>query len=788
MPRPYQLHLDNTVKQNPQRPSIALAACCIVILIGATPNLALADETTFAAARHAVAQQHPRLLGSRARLQTLAAERGDAYARMVAIARGNPDNEHGTLLAMALVSAIEQDPQLGRRAVEQALRLVDGPIRKGHVTFGHDLTRAGMVYDLCHPYWTEPEKTRFHAYLNATYDANIRSETSPLHNAYYGYKWHGIGIAAYASYYDNPRAAELLVALQEDYRTRAAPALALAGAGGGWAEGYYINYWLYEWLLFCEVARHSEGLDYYSLAPDFYRQRAIAGIFETYPGIREYGSRRMQPMGDGGGRIFGGDRDEALSARRILVNHYRDDPAHQVVHAFNEITPKSSVGLYAYKDFLWRDTTVPTGDLDSFKISHYSPGAGFVYARSAWTDDASHLFFKSGDRFTAHQHLDVGHFLIYKRELLAGDGGHYDDFASEHAVNYYLRSIAHNTILVHNPNATWPAIRAGKVTGNDGGQHHNWPHHNGHVEDAAAWQRQQSLYDIADITAYEDRGDYLHIASDGSRAYDPAVVETFTRQIVFIRPGTFVIFDRVRSSNPNFRKTWLLQAMKPPTATAPLLQIDHGQGRLFVQTVLPTNPEIRMAQGDSLYNYDGQHYPPSRDTGPAPECRIEISPPIPAHEDLFLHILTTTETTTDTVPQATAQLNGDHLAVQLNGRKLRFAKNKTTFNMEVATAIIQQQTTALPQALTLQQNQPNPFNSTTIIQFTLPVETTVELTIYNLTGQKIATIVEDIRGPGAYAVRWNGRDNAGNPVASGVYQYQLRAGNKVQTQSAVLLR
>ena len=373
---------------------------CSAILVCAMPHLVSASETAFDAARLAVSRAHPRLLGSRARLQTLATERGEAYARMAAVARsGDATGEHGTLLAMALVAAIEEDAQLGRSAVEQALRLVDGPIRSGHVTFGHDLTRAGFVYDLCHAYWSDAERERFHHYLNATFDANRNSETSPLHNAYYSYKWYGIGIAAYASYYENPRAPELLAALEEEYRTRAAAALALAD-GGGWPEGYYINYWLYEWLFFCEVARHSEGLDYYSLAPGFYRHRALAGMFETYPGIRVYDSRRSLPMGDGGGRVFGGDRDEALSARRILVNRYRDDEVHRVVHAFNEITPRSSVRKFAYKDFLWRDATVPAGDLDNFKLSHYSPGAGYVYARSTWADDATHFYFKSGDRLT----------------------------------------------------------------------------------------------------------------------------------------------------------------------------------------------------------------------------------------------------------------------------------------------------------------------------------------------------------------------------------------------------
>ena len=86
-------------------------------------------------------------------------------------------------------------------------------------------------------------------------------------------------------------------------------------------------------------------------------------MFETYPGIGTYGSRRSIPMGDGGGRTFGGDRDKVLSARRILVNFFRNDPNHQVVQRFNELTPRSSVGVYAYKDLLWHDPTVASAEL-----------------------------------------------------------------------------------------------------------------------------------------------------------------------------------------------------------------------------------------------------------------------------------------------------------------------------------------------------------------------------------------------------------------------------------------
>ena len=68
------------------------------------------------------------------------------------------------------------------------------------------------------------------------------------------------------------------------------------------------------------------------------------------------------------------------------------------------------------------------------------------------------FLFKCGDRFTAHQHLDVGHFLIYKYEELAGDGGHYDSFGSSHNVNYHLQTIAHSTILLYDPSEKCPGI------------------------------------------------------------------------------------------------------------------------------------------------------------------------------------------------------------------------------------------------------------------------------------------------------------------------------------------
>ncbi|NIT55543.1 MAG: T9SS type A sorting domain-containing protein, partial [Aliifodinibius sp.] len=72
------------------------------------------------------------------------------------------------------------------------------------------------------------------------------------------------------------------------------------------------------------------------------------------------------------------------------------------------------------------------------------------------------------------------------------------------------------------------------------------------------------------------------------------------------------------------------------------------------------------------------------------------------------------------------------------------------------------------------QNYPNPFNPTTTINYQLPIRTKVELTIYNLLGQQIKTLVDSKQIAGDYKVQWDGSNDAGRQVASGIYVYRLK--------------
>jgi hypothetical protein len=79
----------------------------------------------------------------------------------------------------------------------------------------------------------------------------------------------------------------------------------------------------------------------------------------------------------------------------------------------------------------------------------------------------------------------------------------------------------------------------------------------------------------------------------------------------------------------------------------------------------------------------------------------------------------------------------------------------------------------IPESYYLAANYPNPFNPETRIEFHLPKTTRVELSVYNLLGQRVSTLVNGVLSPGEHSVSWDGRDAQGNSQPSGIYFYRI---------------
>jgi hypothetical protein len=93
-----------------------------------------------------------------------------------------------------------------------------------------------------------------------------------------------------------------------------------------------------------------------------------------------------------------------------------------------------------------------------------------------------------------------------------------------------------------------------------------------------------------------------------------------------------------------------------------------------------------------------------------------------------------------------------------------------------------------PSIITLSQNYPNPFNSITTFSFSLPERAPATISIYNIQGKRIKTLLKETFDAGSKKMVWDGTDSHGNPVSSGVYFCRLHAGERVLTRKMVLLK
>jgi hypothetical protein len=94
----------------------------------------------------------------------------------------------------------------------------------------------------------------------------------------------------------------------------------------------------------------------------------------------------------------------------------------------------------------------------------------------------------------------------------------------------------------------------------------------------------------------------------------------------------------------------------------------------------------------------------------------------------------------------------------------------------------------IPTEFNLNQNYPNPFNPVTQIYYTLPQLTDVHLKIYDILGREVKILVNGEQTAGAYILEWNGTDNFGTLVPSGMYIYRIVAGEFVQTKKMMFLK
>jgi len=321
-------------------------------------------------------------------------------------------------------------------------------------------------------------------------------------------------------------------------------------------------------------------------------------------------------------------------------------------------------------EFLWRDTSLRAKPIESLPLSRYfgSP-FGWAAARTSWGQDAVIAEMKINEyNFTNHQHLDAGAFQLYYHGALAIDSGLYTgssgEYGSPHCRNYYWRTIAHNSLLIYDPDETFS--RRGDY-GNDGGQ--RLPNGRSEPRTLDVLFKPENGYRTGQVLAHgfgpdPQTPDFTLLQGDITAAYSKKVRQV-TRSFVFLNlrnkqtPAALVVFDRIVSTNPSFRKYWLLHALEEPKIEGTSAIVDctqHGaNGRLFLDVLLPRSDNANLSKvggpGKEFWVF-GQNF--ANDVEPARLARssmepgawrLELSPKAAASDDLFLNVMQMTDRT-----------------------------------------------------------------------------------------------------------------------------------------------
>lgn len=300
-----------------------------------------------------------------------------------------------------------------------------------------------------------------------------------------------------------------------------------------------------------------------------------------------------------------------------------------------------------------------------------------IMFRNSWESDGTLISYISGDQYTHHQHLDKGHFLIYRKGGLAVDGGGYGrPMYGDNWANYSTRTIAHNNVLVYDPEEQPFTGTRGTTIFPDGGQriqignqgHRNWQHYL-EIRDSFG-------LNTAEVLAFDydpEFNHYNYVKSDLGKAYGDNIV-WMDRQLMYLPNADYlVVRDRVISGKA-MEKYWLLHFEQTPAINGKIPAtgitdyngdsvvrsertdlIKMGgktveySGALFIRSLLPGERNISVIGGPGYEYYNrfvNKNFPNAQPFDPVIEpgnWRMETSTANPETNTFFLHALEITD-------------------------------------------------------------------------------------------------------------------------------------------------
>ena len=297
---------------------------------------------------------------------------------------------------------------------------------------------------------------------------------------------------------------------------------------------------------------------------------------------------------------------------------------------------------------------------DGLPVARHYSANGLMLMSSGFDASATRVLYSCGGG--QGEHLDTGHFTIFKRGYLALDSGTRALVeVNIEGENYDKQSVAHNTVLIRMPGEKIKCLTnpTRDLDSNSGGQ--------------------CKLPPLARVLAFQSDRLFAYAATDATPTYHPDKCAQMVRQFLFLTPDHFVVFDRVVAKSADYPKTWLLHTANEPSITGKEFRADQMEGRVFCRTLYPADAVLEKIGGPGKEFWaDGRNWPiPAhspyfrnigiKDASDVAEnmgrWRVEVKPGTARTQDVFLHLIQVSDQTVAKMVESRVRENGEQIQV-----------------------------------------------------------------------------------------------------------------------------
>jgi hypothetical protein len=581
----------------------------------------------------------------------------------------------------------------------------------------------------------------------------------------------GLAASGFVLYDEEPEAINWIRQADLVFQT----AFLVGSDDGSSTEGH--QYWAYSMesiLCYTEAARDLMGINYYDSkwlkgAMDFIIYCTIPD-FNTMPGNPDFANCVMS---------FGDSHRDYRSHGPVhilcrLASEYNNGCAQWLAdEMIQRGVGVTDFDFRAWANLLWYDETIIPASLSNLPTVKHFEDIGWITTRSGWDEDAVMIGFKCGP-FHGHKVQPY-----YEKQVDEGWNS-YHTIVNGHGhpdVNSY-QIYAYGKWLATEPGYARPKYTYDHCTIVAGGL--------GQLGEGSNWFDRQAVMDAkgkSTIIKAESTVDYDYIIGDAENIYRSSSLTKFYRHFVYIKPDIIVIADELEASPSSNYFEWRLRTTHKRAEFVDDMNIDkqnndyyiiknNNDADVVVMDVHFIHPELENFSTSTI----GDEFLKADFNSTGADLLVIVMHP---RRDEYNASTIVSSSFVNSVLYLTIEFDAEEIDVAID-----LTKQKVAIVTDIQGGDIQSK----PDRYCLMQNYPNPFNISTIVQYWVPIKSRIGLTVYDLLGQPVKSLVNGNYEPGIHAVRWDGTNINGEQVASGIYFYRITMNGWEDVKKIVYLR